>query len=341
MASVASGNETLNKASSIWKFLDQMSLANPGEYKKFVNQVVNEGKKENMGPPVPMMSIKTTKLPKVIPHRDYYINIAEWSQVPSPKSKVDPVPILATEIREETINQEISMIIDVVMNPNVFENIDSMVNQKENLTSAPLIEMVLQYVESRNKIKLSRKYNVTEIKYMGNQDNLLNFICPTSLKDSISNVNKKESGNVLLDKVKKSGIENKKDKSVGNEKDFESKNLISDSNSISLTATNNSNGITEIKSKKIKKKDIKATSCLEKPKVEMLLHQKNIEFNIYLPNVQSVKECDLNLTEISLDLIVKEKYELHLTLPLAIDVDNSNAKFLKDEEILNVKSTLT
>lgn len=239
------------------------------------------------------------QLPKVIPHRDYYINIAEWSQVPSPKSKVDPVPILATEIREETMNQEISMMIDVVMNPNVFEKIDSMVNQKENLISAPLIEMVLQYVESRNKIKLSRKYNITEKIYMGNQDNLLNFICPTSLKDSISNVNKKESGNVLLEKVKKSGIENKEDKSVGNEKKIENKNLISGSNSISFTATNNSNEITEIKSKKIKKKDIKANSCLAKPKVEMLLHQRNIEFNIYLPNVQSVKECDLSLTEVS------------------------------------------
>lgn len=54
--------DALQQVGNIWKFLDAMSLANPDEYKRFVDQVLKDGSDNNMGPPIPQMVIQTTKV---------------------------------------------------------------------------------------------------------------------------------------------------------------------------------------------------------------------------------------------------------------------------------------
>jgi len=81
---------------------------------------------------------------------------------------------------------------------------------------------------------------------------------------------------------------------------------------------------------------------LARPKTEMDVDKTEgtCELTVYLPGVTSVTECDLEVYEGRVSLLVINKYKLQLDLPLNIDMDSSKAKFVKDLGILLVTAKL-
>ncbi|XP_065643257.1 PIH1 domain-containing protein 2 [Hydra vulgaris] len=302
----------LDDASSIWKFLDNMYVSNPVAYKKFIDGVLNEGKEQNMGPPKAHLAIQTVRIPPVIPSRKYFINVAKWTQVPQPENTCSPIPMIISEQRKELIDEEWANLIDIAVNPILFEKNGLFYTDVSEILQASLL-----YAESKFSLKLSKNYTILNVKYIGNEDNLLNFMCPT-LRDSI-----KKAGSILdQDKIRQS-----------NQETINKPNL--DSSISTTNNTNNSFALKEISSK-VSSQTCSKKNFLQTPKAEMDVNKisKQICFTIELPGVGSVSECILELTEDELLLVVTEKYELHLDLPLSIDVNTSKAKFIKDEQIL-------
>ena len=103
----ADGRDNLQDAGAIWKFLDNLSMKNPDEYKKYISTILKEGADAGLGPPQAKFSIQTAKTAAVIPVRKYFINIAEWKQVPEQKSPESPIPICAGKLRKELVDREV------------------------------------------------------------------------------------------------------------------------------------------------------------------------------------------------------------------------------------------
>ena len=54
--------QVLNQTEAIWRFLDTMSAQNPKQYEQFVGNILKDGEKNNMGPPVPEFVVETQKV---------------------------------------------------------------------------------------------------------------------------------------------------------------------------------------------------------------------------------------------------------------------------------------
>lgn len=329
----SSDEQALQQTEAIWKFLDAMSLNNPKEYEQFIQKVLKDGESNNLGPPRPVFVVETEKIPEVIPIRKYFINFSEWVQLPKPENDSSPVTMATSEIRKELIDKEWSHIIDVTMNPIVFPSNDSL----HHIEKCALVELVFRHIESKFSLKISRKFKLVEgSTYIGNQDNLLNFMCPSAMRDKLADgVNK----GITLEQIKSLAennqptVANNKMNLHGNGSNSSSSKMIDTSSSSIITSCNGvTNSLTEVKTSSSKQK----TTSLPTPKVEMLVcKDKNvIELTIYLPKVESVCECDLEITESSLSLHVEKKYELELSFPVDVDTESSSAKFVKDQKIL-------
>ena len=60
-------------------------------------------------------------MPKLIPVRDFFVNVCKWEQIPGPKSANDPINMFASEIREELIQNKICLTVDVAVNTGVMD----------------------------------------------------------------------------------------------------------------------------------------------------------------------------------------------------------------------------
>ena len=79
-------------------------------------------------------------MPKIIPVRDFFINVCKWKQVPPPESDNDPIKIIASELREELISSNLCYVIDVAINPVVVEQCMQKTEEKDML-----LELTLRY----------------------------------------------------------------------------------------------------------------------------------------------------------------------------------------------------
>lgn len=196
-----------------------------------------------------------------------------------------------SDIRKEIIDKEWAYIVDVTLNPVVFGD-EASLNQ---LKKSALVELVLRHIESKCMLKLSRKFQFCEKKYVGNEDNLLNFICPSAITSKLQKAVNGNESNMTLDKI----CHLSKDKSVkkngcltsGNDNNSQSRDI----NQPIMTNNNNNNFVKELKTKTIKQEK---KYLLPSPNVEMTKKIKNVELKINLPSVESVSECDLEMTEV-------------------------------------------
>ena len=231
--------------------------------------------------------------------RRYFINIAEWIQIDKPKSSSSPVPVAASEKRKEIIEKEPAFIFDVVLHPDVFPK-----DATDPLQCASITELVFRYIESKNTLKFSRKYVIVEKNYVGNPDFLLNFMCPSVLKDTIRKANTVQDGQRLLKQVKQSKKDvsaTLSDKEISLESEPSNQGKHRNNNSIPstlvTTSTNVDQHIKEVNTK-LYTKEQQVCKKLPRPKVEMITEKENVEFIIYLPEVTSVSECELDITEV-------------------------------------------
>ena len=187
------------------------------------------------------------------------------------------------------------------MNPIIFEE-----NLSNHLAVAGIIELVLKYIESKETLLLSRKYHICTEKYKGNQDNLLTFMCPSALTNSLSGTKTSLFEQLRQISSEKTETDIKKQTTeVNPDHDKENsvtKNLTKSDGPLYdpvITARTSIEPLTEVKTKAIKNTKTE-TKKLKSPKVEMIVNKEleDVELTIYLPEVNNVQECDLNLTEV-------------------------------------------
>lgn len=231
--------------------------------------------------------------------RKYFINIAEWIQINKPKTPSSPVPVATSEKRKDIIDKEPAFIFDVVLHPDVFPK-----DSTDPLQCASIIELVFRYIESKNSLKFSRKYVIVEEKYVGNPDILLNFMCPSVLKDTISKANTIQDEQRVLKQVKESKIDvsaTLADMEISSKIEPSNQGKHCNNNAIPsplvITSTDFDQHIKEMNTK-LYTKEQQVCKKLPQPKVEMITEKENVEFIIYLPRVTSVSECELDVTEV-------------------------------------------
>lgn len=260
----------------------------------------------------------------MIPERKFFINIGEWKQVTQPNEKDGLYLLSSPHLRKELVDKEWAMIVDVVFNPCAFANL------KTDLDRCGIVELVLKHVEKKYGVGLSRKYKFDDAKYKGNQDNLLNFMCPSSLQNSLKEANGELSRDSILNKMKNISEETLSTNTVEDEKKcekiFEKMQLKDDKKKSPkeeasskktektssvlpsrvptmepiISANFNAPTLREQETKTFKDA-AKTKKSFARPKVEMEVNKEegNVELTVNLPNVESVKECDLELTEVS------------------------------------------
>ena len=243
---------------------------------------------------------------QVIPIRKYFINFTKWFQLPKPENETSPVAMTTSEIRKEIINKEWAYIIDVTLHPSVYPSNDS----PNHLQRSAIVELVFRYIESKHSLNLSRKFQFVDgTSYIGNQDNLLNFICPSAVKNKMADTLKKNNSSLTLEQVKnlsndtfkETGKKTEKAESLKapnkNTRHFQQAPIKLHQNELLRD-----NNLTEVKSVAIEKinNNRNLASVLPVPKVEMIVNQEKccIELAIDLPKVESVNECDLEVTEV-------------------------------------------
>ena len=188
--------------------------------------------------------------------------------------------MVISEQRKELVDQEWAILIDIAVNPFLFKE-----NAPLNMDVSELLHVALLYVESKFSFKLSKKYTILDKKYIGNVDNLLNLMCPSSLKDSLKNSYNSNSlnENVFL--------------SSNNESN---QNIAKSNGSISPQQVDHSFALHEISSKVTSQKcSIKKVP--QTPRAEMNVDKENMNIfvTVQLPGVQGVAECVLELTQVA------------------------------------------
>uniref|UniRef100_A0A7M5UP15 PIH1 N-terminal domain-containing protein n=1 Tax=Clytia hemisphaerica TaxID=252671 RepID=A0A7M5UP15_9CNID len=314
--------QVLEQTEQIWRFLDEMSLKDPKEYETFIQKVLKDGENENMGPPVPSFVVQTEKtgpnpfeafridryvlmllshsqVPQVIPIRKYFINFTKWHQLPKPENETSPVAMTTSNIRKEIIEKEWAYIIDVTLNPEVYPS-DTSPNQ---LQRRALVELVFRHIESKHSLQFSRKFEFCEEKYIGNRDSLLDFICPSAVKNKLNNALNGTENNLTLDQIRNlsKGKENNKIVTGNQTKSGMSKKSQPTPASVETIKTSSGESVDSMK--ELKTKTLGShhgnKTRLPAPKVEMMVNKDggNIELRIELPKVDTVAECDLEITE--------------------------------------------
>jgi len=336
-----------SQAERIWGMLDDMANNDPQAYRRFIDKQLKEGK-ELMKPPEPHMCVQVIIMSK--PTRTLFINFCSWQRIPAPKTPEDAVPVTGTSLSQEEDNKGPFSLISVAMNPNVLEQFGR--NCKNQIDADTLIQLAIDYVENEQNIKVSRTYTVLpeDTLYKGE----LQFI-----QISLSNkLGKKDEH--FEDDIKRL------EKQFGPMKDDEKDSLMSKLSNIAVSDTKQNKGNVGFTSATNGQHPIQLTPMHKEPHKKGLIeeikdgsHTSNsakrkfpapkytlepcendglrcLELRVELPGVKSVSECELDISEDDVQLIVPDIYELKVKLPSTVNDDRAQAKFRKKTSVLTL-----
>ena len=222
--------------------------------------------------------------PKVIPVIEYQINVAGWKQISNPKANQPlSIPFLNSTPRQEVIDKKNVTVIDVVTHPSIIDKY-SKISSKNEL----LIDFVLKYLEGELKLTFSRKYKVADTLYVGNLDNLLNFMCAPELQKAVSNAVQVKNEPIIGSQVPSSP-----GKQLGND------SSLTKGPQITAQGLNQGNLLKEVKTKRLKKSP-KQSGKMKTAKFEMYIDKERdeVKWDIHLPGVHTVTDCDLDLSKV-------------------------------------------
>ncbi|XP_065069675.1 PIH1 domain-containing protein 2-like [Rhopilema esculentum] len=342
------GKTNSEQVGYIWKFLDELAGNDPEKYNEFIKKTLEDGEKQGLGPPSHCFVIQTEKVPKIIPVRDFFINVCKWKQVPPPESDHDPIKIIASELREELISSNFCYVIDVAINPDVVEQCMQKTEEKNML-----LELTLRYVEAVTNLKLETDCKMIENDYKGNKDNLLDMMCPDVLKKSVKDYRNPISEEKILKKLKNVDLNEKKMPSLDIEKSDTANSkpneilLPSDvvsKNELFLHEASTSKNIEHKESDTSNEKKDSVTSKANNLKKPHYIERSEVCgqdvfkcIEIDLPDVTKIKDCELDIGDDFLTLQVPGKYHLFLELDKKIDEENTEAYFVRKNSKLVVK----
>lgn len=315
MESEPSQAEFVKQAQHIWSMLDELADSDPEGYSKFINSNLKQGK-EAMAPPKPYMCVCTDLY---VPRKEkLYVNIVSWHKVPKPKTDQSPIPVTASALEQRIEDTDQHSEISCAFNIDVLQECC-----KRSVEKDMLINLAFDFVQDQRDLKLSRKYEICQdFNFKGDTRTLRHLFArkPETGRDDVS-TNFMENPEALLQHLEISKPEEDLCKSSF-EKNF--------------------NLETNVKSTGGLIQEVGVDSGCKKPDYEMSTKEavgskpRRVVLRILLPDVKSVQECDLNISDVDIALDVPHKYHLELQLPETIDDDESKAKFSSKSSSLTV-----
>ncbi|XP_013408362.1 PIH1 domain-containing protein 2-like [Lingula anatina] len=346
MTSEEDNSKMLREAQRVWSMLDDMSENNPAAYRKFIDKHVKEGK-EFLKPPQPCMCVKTGILKEGYITEKLYVSVFGWNRVPKPKIyDTDPIPVMGSKImtsRDEEEDEDIK-VVSIAFNPQIVQDYG---HEAENPAERDaLINLGLDYVQDQQKVTISRNYKLLDEStlYKGDLAQLRQGLTQRFQKED------DEYNKQMSDLQKMFGpIAESNESLIG-----QLSNLTSDDSKVKSSPPVQKEteirvpGLSKQPSKNTNKANLiqEVSSSGEKdgrtPKHEMCVKDstgskpRRVEVKVHLPEVGSVQECELDISEDDLSLTVAEKYELKVTFPEKIRDAHSSAKFSTKSHTLTV-----
>lgn len=268
-----------------------------------------------MKPPEAHMCVKTSLLePKKC---TLFINVFSWNRIPEPKSDTDPIPVFGKEI----IYENNVSYINIAFNSNILEKYGKNANKKDELEM--LIELSIKFVQNQNNCKIDDL----------NFSVLVNSNCYGDVALNVANLSQKQNEKLKsdLDLAKEAlgsmGLDDKKlpDK------------LLNELAGIGIEQS----PVNDQKTNLIEELEEKIVPEYEE-KFVLNNSECTHEIKIYLPKVNSIKECDLSINKNELVLNALNYNCLNICLikngqKYAYNEDKIEAKFFKNKSFLKIK----
>ncbi|XP_039249192.2 PIH1 domain-containing protein 2-like [Styela clava] len=328
--------EMKNQAEYIWNRLDDLAKNDPDAYKKFIEKQMEE-QKIFTSSPEPRICLQTKALGNE--SEIVFINICAWKKIPYPETEDEPVKLFAgMKTSKKLKNGQTETVLPVAINDKLYEECTD-----TDLNKNALFGLILNLTEDTLKTKISRDYRNYKELYKGDlpADPRTLFITNSQIQNEKDILQMAQTVNSPEDLLKKLSMNEKTENGLDTAKidtKFEMDELL---------------GKRDEKKSKNKKdliQEIKETntdfSHLPRPEHTLTEMPKYNErpakfvLKIKLPTVSSVAECDLNISEESVELIVEDKYYFTLTFPSAISEDDASAKFNKKTSCLTLNVPL-
>ncbi|XP_077985676.1 PIH1 domain-containing protein 2-like [Glandiceps talaboti] len=317
---MATGQEDVMKqAQHIWSMLDELQDSDPDGYRKFLTGNFKEAR-EYYAVPKPFVCLSTNIMR---PRKEkLYVNIAGWKKVPKPKTPTCGIPTIATSLDRIKEGKERYSTIICAFNQDILEECWQTSREKEML-----LHLALDYIEDHRKIVVSRHFQVLDdIKFKGDPRVLSHaFKEMKSEPPKVDKVDVMQNTDTLLQGLGKlstaagseiPGKDSDPTISLGMEKEKQKSTLIEEISSFE--------------------------EQLPKPDFEISLKEadskkpRRIMIKILLPEVTSVQECVLDISEDDLTLEVPTKYQLEIQLPENINDSSASARFNNKSSTLTV-----
>lgn len=318
-----------HQAHHLWTMLDEMSERDPASYRAFIDKHIKEGK-EAMKPPAPHMSVSTHILGK----QRLFVNVLEWLPIKAPTCNEDPIPVMGGPMYKGKDKQGAYTAISIGFNPSVltdFGRDSSLVAERRML-----VNLALDYICDQHKVKVSRDYTL-----LGPDE-----LCKGPEKLAIESLTQKtpfreqSMDNELseLEKMfgpmaagcKESLLKEVSNMTLNNEESVQSERPLPEIRIGAEPKIAKPGLIQEVSNSEAK---------TETPHYDMIVQDGEppcVLLKVKLPQVASVSQCQLDISQNDLCLHADGLYHLEVELPRPILEDDAQAKFSKRSSTLTL-----
>eukprot|EP00128_Syssomonas_multiformis_P018796 Colp12_sorted_trinity150504_noHs@30402 len=297
----------MQDAQKIWEMLDELADSDPDAYKRFMEKQLKQGKEafKALAPPTPGFAFETRQ--KAGARSRVFINACAHPRILEPEPGKDVIPLKLTDSRQEKDEKGSYIVLEAMLNANVVKKA-----LNDDVFKEDLIVMLLDCAGNALKCQMDTSYKFLDVKFKGDPRILAQESGKFQTKPQPSG-----SGEPFKDLL--SNIKTKEDSE-------------SDGPSILNTATQPAPN----SGKKCQIIEIAAQSATVPEYSVSKDEQGRIVFKVVLPDVKSVGEVELDVSESDLRLVVPAKYEMLAPLPAKVDDTAAKARFNKTTHTLSV-----
>lgn len=259
-----------------------------------------------------------------------FINFFAWNNVPAPETDEQPIPIYGKKHYKEKEEENDKYIINLALNPAVLEMYGKEAKKVEDREM--LIGLAFKFVENQNEIKLDcDEYEVLKSRiFYGDIENCLSDLRGKRVKRGESD-DKLEMAKEAMDYLRESGNDS----------------LLPDNILSKLTSIDLKSGGEPKESAKPLIQEIDDSIAKYDHRIMKSKRDDNdfvYDLRIYLPKINSIDECILNVDKNYVTLNMNNNLYKQLEIPLndlesdyVIHADRVEAKFVRKEKYLSVK----
>ncbi|XP_046892486.1 PIH1 domain-containing protein 2 [Hypomesus transpacificus] len=324
MSSQGCSKDVLQQVNQFWSLLDDMSQNDPQRYQMFVRRQIKDGA-DFYSPPEPDYCLRTEILE---PKRGLlYVNVCGWRRVPAAplEDHSKPVPVCGGCLETHSDDGEEYSVVDVAFSPVVLQ-----ATQKDRREKEQIHLLALSFTQQQHGLRLAQHHTVASSRLKGKLEDMRRRLAspqqcssPTAPSQPHATLQSPAS---LLQQISSMRVGEGEANS-----------------SVQLTS--------EPADHKQKKNFIQVISSSEaaqpqEPKYHLSMTSdpqgisRRVELSVELPQVRSMAECQLNISQDDVVLEVEDVYYLRLELPEAVNEDSASATFNKKTRRLTLKATV-